>query len=170
MAATWQVLGKIVKPHGLRGDLKVVFLGENLENLERPGIHLRFPDGRLQPAVMEYRRPVKGGHLFRLAGCDSIAEAEKLVPAEVVIRAADLPPLPPGEYYHFQLLGLRVRDAAGEDLGMLAEIIATGGHDVYVIRHPEAGELLVPAVAAFIVRIDLEAGEMVVDRHLLQEG
>ncbi len=162
MTAPWQLLGKIVKTHGLRGEVKITLLGETLENLALPGVHLRFPDGRLQPAVLEFRRPVKGGYLFRVAGYDTIAAAAELVAAEVVIRTTDLPPLEADEYYHFQLLGLRVEDVAGRDLGVLEAIIPTPGHDVYCVRGG-GGELLVPAAASFIVRIDLEEGVMVVD-------
>ncbi|MBN2331840.1 MAG: 16S rRNA processing protein RimM [Deltaproteobacteria bacterium] len=171
MADSWLVLGKIVKSHGLRGDVKVVLLGESLENLTLPGVHLRLPGGRLVPVTLAGGRPVSGGYIFHLDGYADVNAVQSLIPAEVVVRAENLPTLADDEYYHFQLLGLTVKDTAGTVLGTLDEIMQTGAHDVYCIRG-QAGmaEVLVPAAAPFIVSIDLEARCMVVDLQNLQEG
>jgi 16S rRNA processing protein RimM len=68
------------------------------------------------------------------------------------------PPLPPGEYYWFQVLGLPVVNVAdGARLGYLDHIIPTPGHDVYVVVEGER-EVLLPAVEDVIVEINLEAG------------
>jgi 16S rRNA processing protein RimM len=163
------VLGKIVKAHGLRGEIKIVLPGETPENLELPGIHLRFADGRLMPAVLYGCRPVRGGYLFRVKGYSDIDAVAPLIKAEVVIRADDLPPLDDDEYYHFQLLGLAVRDISGVYLGKVAEILQTGFHDVYCVRGKADEELLIPAVSPFIVNIDISAGSMVVDPRALRE-
>lgn len=163
------MLGKIVKAHGLRGEIKVVLAGETPENLELPGIHLRFADGRLVPAVLYGCRPVRGGYLFRVKGYSDLDAVTPLIKAEVVIRSDDLPPLDDDEYYHFQLLGLKVRDISGIYLGELVEILPTGFHDVYCIRGETDEELLLPAVSPFIVNIDIAAGSMVVDSRMLRE-
>ena len=76
---------------------------------------------------------------------------------------ADLPALPDGEYYRFELIGLTVVDRAGAVLGTLDEIIETGANDVYRV-HPETGaDMLLPALADVIVSVDLPAKQMVVD-------
>ena len=68
------------------------------------------------------------------------------------------PPLPDGEYYWFQVLGLPVVNVAdGARLGYLDHIISTPGHDVYVVVEGER-EVLLPAVEDVIVEINLEAG------------
>ncbi|MCI0903504.1 MAG: 16S rRNA processing protein RimM, partial [Chloroflexi bacterium] len=69
-------------------------------------------------------------------------------------------------YFHYQLIGLKVRTVAGEELGELAEILETGSNDVYVVRGV-AGEILVPALSPVVREIDIDAGLMVVD---LPEG
>lgn len=79
----------------------------------------------------------------------------------VWIARADAPPLPEGEYYHYQLVGLDVVDLEGRSLGRLAEIIETGANDVYVIRGP-LGETLLPAIADVVREVDPEGGRMVV--------
>jgi 16S rRNA processing protein RimM len=76
----------------------------------------------------------------------------------VYVRADEIPALPEGEYYHHQILGLRVVSDQGQMLGTVVEILETGANDVVVIR-PEVGrEILVPLVNDFILRIDLQAG------------
>lgn len=163
------MLGKIVKAHGLRGEIKVVLSGETPENLSLPGIHLRLADGHLMPAVFSGCRPVRGGYLFRVKGYADLEAVSSLIKAEVVIRSDDLPPLDDDEYYHFQLLGLEVRDVSGVYLGKLVEILQTGVHDVYCVRGGADEELLIPAVSPFIVNIDIAAGSMVVDPRMLRE-
>lgn len=168
--SSWQVLGKIVKAHGLRGELKIVLPGETPENLKLPGIHLRFADGRMIPVDLTGGRPVRGGYLFKVKGYSDLDAVTPLIKAELVIRSDDLPPLGDDEYYHFQLLGLRVKDVSGAYLGKLVEILPTGAHDVYCIQGEGGEELLIPAVVPFIVTIDRAAGSMVVDSRMLREG
>jgi 16S rRNA processing protein RimM len=67
-------------------------------------------------------------------------------------------PLPPGEYYWWQLIGASVVDEAGEPLGVVLEIIQTGANDVYVLRTPAGGEFLLPAIKDVILAVDTERG------------
>jgi 16S rRNA processing protein RimM len=73
-------------------------------------------------------------------------------------------PLEEGEYYHFQLIGVRVETEDGEWLGQVAKVLETRAHDVYVVRGPR-GEVLLPAVDELVLELDLESKRMVV--HLL---
>ncbi|MBN2231471.1 MAG: 16S rRNA processing protein RimM [Deltaproteobacteria bacterium] len=169
MSATWQVLGRVVRAHGLCGSVRVVVYGETPASLELPGVNLRLPGGRLVPVEFTERRPVRGGFLYDLHGYRGLDAVAPLIPAEIVIRQEDLPPPEEDEYYHFQLLGLAVEDFDGTPRGTLAEIITTVAHDVYVVRGA-GGELLIPAAAPFIVRIDTDCGRMVVDSRSLREA
>ena len=78
----------------------------------------------------------------------------------VVVRTRDLPPLPPGEYYHHQLTGLAVRSADGALVGRVERILQTGANDVFVVRRPDGREVLVPLVRAAVATIDPDAGEV----------
>jgi 16S rRNA processing protein RimM len=88
-----------------------------------------------------------------------IAAIEPWVGCEVEVRARDLPPLEEGRYYHFQMIGLRVHAADGRFLGVLEEILSSGGSDVYCVRDGRR-EVLVPAGGDAIDAIDLGAGRM----------
>ena len=91
--------------------------------------------------------------------------AEKLRNALVYVPTADRPALPAGEYYHHQLLGLRVTGEDGNDLGRLTEILSTAAHDIYVVRSESGAEILLPAIDEVILEIDLDNGLLRV--HLL---
>jgi 16S rRNA processing protein RimM len=96
--------------------------------------------------------------LLWLDGVDSRSRAEELAGLQVLGDRRRFPPLPPGEYYWFQVLGLPVVNVAdGVRLGYLDHIIPTPGHDVYVVVEGDQ-EVLLPAVEDVIVEINLEAG------------
>jgi 16S rRNA processing protein RimM len=96
--------------------------------------------------------------LLRLAGVETRDQAEALVGLPVQGDRHRFPPLPEGEFYWFQVLGLPVVNVAdGVLLGYLDHIISTPAHDVYVVRQGER-EVLLPAVEDIIVEINLEAG------------
>jgi 16S rRNA processing protein RimM len=69
--------------------------------------------------------------------------------------------LPEGEYFHFQLIGMKVLTEDGEYLGRLREILETGSNDVYVVSG-DSGELLIPALANVILKVQVTEGVMVV--------
>ncbi|MFZ5452756.1 MAG: ribosome maturation factor RimM [Thermodesulfobacteriota bacterium] len=144
--------------HGLRGALKL-----------RPDAATATTDPEVIAALGEVevggRRHrvldagrLKGQILLRLEGIETRNQAESLIGQEVKGETSRFPPLPEGEYYWFQVLGLPVLHAADEALlGHLEEIIPTPGHDVYVVRRGEK-ELLLPAVEEVITAINLEEG------------
>lgn len=108
-------------------------------------------------AVLQADR-LKNQVLLRLAGVETRTQAEQLSGRQVLGDRRRFPPLPPGEYYWFQLLGLPVYDAGdGALLGRLKEILPTPGHDVYVVVQGQR-ELLLPAVADVVVEINLKEG------------
>ena len=92
--------------------------------------------------------------LLWLEGVDTRSQAEALAGQAVQGDRRRFPPLAPGEYYWFQVLGLPVVNAAdGVLLGYLDQIIPTPAHDVYVVRQGER-EVLLPAVEEVVVDID----------------
>ena len=159
--------GIVTGTHGLRGDLKV-----RPENLDATGlvdasrVVLCSEDGSERAHVPLRVTIHKGNYLLRLAGLESIEKVEELVGCEVWMPLEDLEDLPAGESYWHQLKGLEVIDARRGSLGTLDAMFATAAHDVYVVNGP-FGEVMIPAVEAFITEIDLERGCMHVE---LPEG
>ncbi|HEY5669629.1 MAG TPA: ribosome maturation factor RimM, partial [Anaerolineales bacterium] len=83
------------------------------------------------------------------------------------VRADDIPALPEGDYYHHQILGLRVYSEDGEFLGTVVDILETGANDVCIVRPSEGSDFLMPVIDSIVLKIDLDQGEM---RVRLLEG
>lgn len=144
--------------HGLRGAIKVWADAEAATT--DPAVFAALGEvviGGRAYKVLEAGR-LKNQVLLHLEGIHTRGQAENLVGQEVRGDRRRFPPLPPGEYYWFQLLGLPVLNAAdGALLGNLEEIIPTAAHDVYVVRLGSR-EVLLPAVEEVVAEINLEEG------------
>ena len=108
---------------------------------------------------MTSNRPCRGGWAVRFAGIDTVDAAEALRGVRLSVAPEMLPPLPPGTYYHYQVLGLVVVDAEGVPLGRVESILSTGANDVYCVGSG-AEEILIAAVPEMIDRVDIEAGRI----------
>ncbi|HLO26260.1 MAG TPA: ribosome maturation factor RimM [Geobacteraceae bacterium] len=154
------LLGKVVATHGIRGQLRVVlFSGEFSSVAGVDSVILKASSGGMDTfAVADVARHGKKV-LITLKGIDSINQVLNLVGRELYVRREQLPQLPEGEYYWCDLLGLRVLTDQGEDLGILADIIATGSNDVYVVKSGKR-EYLIPALEDVVREINLDDGIM----------
>ena len=108
----------------------------------------------------------KGHFLLKLRDIDGIGEAEKWVGFVLLVPEETLEPLAPGEYYHYQTIGLEVFDVAGERLGVVTQVWSKPGGDLYVVSAGER-EYLIPAVKDMIEKVDLDLGKIIVN---LPEG
>jgi 16S rRNA processing protein RimM len=124
-----------------------------------PGVHLYIGPER-KPIRLHSRRPHPRGALVAFEGIDTREKSGELRNQLVLVRADDRPPLPEGEYYHHQLIGLKVVDKQGIPFGELVEIMQTGANDVYAVRLPSGGELLIPAIDSVILSVDLTRAEI----------
>jgi len=164
---SYVVVGRVRRPHGIRGEIRVEILTDYPERLvQRDNVYLARPHSPddVQRYPLEALRPHKGILLIKLGGVDDRDAAERLRGMLVQVPLEEAVPLEEGEYYYFQLTGVDVETDTGEWLGRVADVIEGGAHDVYVIRGPR-GEILLPAVEDVILELDMEREKMVV--HLL---
>ena len=119
-----------------------------------------------RPLCIRTRRPHAGGLLVSFEDLNTPEQVGVLRNMLLYVSAADRPALPEGEYYHHQLLGLRVVGDDGQDLGRLAEILVTSANDIYVVRKAGQPDLLLPAIGPVVLNIDLEQRVMTV--HVLE--
>lgn len=152
-------VGRVLGPFGLNGELKVQSLTDNPRRFS--------PRSKLwvgtQPVTVTRARQAQGYVYLMLKGFADRTSVEKFRHAIVQVPESDLPALPPGEFYRFQLVGLSVIDRAGNVLGIIEEVLETGANDVYRVRDPEGKEILIPALPDAVVSVDLEAKRIVVD-------
>ena len=120
-----------------------------------------------RPSRVVRARKIKGGLRVHLDLVNDRTHAESLRGALLTVPRDEVPPLPEGSYYHFQIVGIDVWTEGGECLGTVREILPTGGNDVYVVRDADGKEVLLPALEGVVRQVDLEANRMVVS---LPEG
>ena len=153
------VLGQIVAPHGVRGDLRIMPLTSNTQ-LFSDMDYLLLPDDRRLHIVKA--RPHKNIMLVTVKEVASIEEAEALRGQKVYVYREDMPELPEGRYYVGDLIGLPVQDEQGNRIGTFKDVLPTGSKDVYVIQPPEGKDILVANIPENIREIDLKSGRIIV--------
>lgn len=152
-------VGRINGPWGLQGHVKVTPLTSNPLRLQ-PGSELIVNGERRH--VVDVASP-KGYPCVLFDGYHNRNSAETLNGTLIEIDEDELPELAPDKYYVHQLIGLQVVTTAGDHLGSLEDVLRTGANDVYLVKRRKAKDILIPAIADVIVRVDLEAGEMLIE-------
>ena len=158
-------VGRVSRPHGVRGELRVVLLTDYPGRLgQHAYFYLASPDSPeiVRRYPVEKLRRHKKVLLLKLGGCDDRNGAEELRGQLVQIPTEEAVPLEEGEYYDFQLIGVKVEAESGESLGQVVEVLKTGANDVYIVRG-SWGEVLLPAVKDVVLKLDIEARQMVVN-------
>ncbi|WP_067124684.1 ribosome maturation factor RimM [Microtetraspora malaysiensis] len=157
------VVGRIGRPHGVRGEVTVEVRTDDPELRFAPGTALATDPASAGPVEVEGARWHKDILLLSLVGVDDRDAAEALRGTLLVIDSADVPPSEdPDEFSDHQLIGLSVVTAGGDPVGEVADVLHHG-QDLLVVRRPSRGEAYVPFVKALVPEIDLEKGVLVVD-------
>ena len=157
-------LGRVQKPHGLRGELCIEPYADSpfiFEGLAR--VYLQLPGKKPKPCVLESWRPHQGRALITVDRCQGRDQAEAWRGADVLARERDLPPLDENEVRPEDLIGLPVMHVDGSRIGELEDIRDVAGQELWFIRDDAGNEILLPAVDEFVLDIDLEAGVILVD-------
>jgi 16S rRNA processing protein RimM len=151
-------VGRIASPRGIEGDVNVIPLADSPAPLT-PGRTVSITG---HDYLIERARTARGALSLKLSGIDDREAAKALRGQLLTVPEDALEPLPEGQYYRYQLIGLHAVSTAGTDLGELVEVIATGSADVYLLRN-RRGEALVPATDEAVKEVDLEGGRIVIE-------
>ncbi|RKJ42220.1 16S rRNA processing protein RimM [Acutalibacter sp. 1XD8-33] len=150
--------GKIVRTHGVRGELCLEPWADSAEFLRQVKEFYFDEEGR-RPAGLVGSRVHKGRLLVTLEGVDTVEKGDALRGRVLWLDREEIR-LEEGRFFLQDLIGLRAVDGVtGEEYGTLAEVLNTPANDVYRIVKGER-EYLFPAVKHMIKRVDLEAGEI----------
>lgn len=160
-------IGRIVRPHGVVGELKVapetddpdrffdlttVFIGQN--------------DKTVSIFTIESVRTQTSRHgitvLLTLAGISDRASADELKSLSVFVRESDLPPLEEGEYYISNLIGLIVVSDDGSTIGTIKDVLDLPAQKMLLVEDEAGKEVMIPSVPEFVKDIDFELRRMVV--------
>jgi 16S rRNA processing protein RimM len=156
------VVGRIVKPHGVLGEMVVEVLSEVPGRFSRGStIEAGELDGIRRKLTVRSARDDRGRLLVRFAQISGRDAADALRGALLSIARADAAPPPEGAYYDWQLEGLDVVDEDDRSMGRIARVEEGPAHDLWIVD-TGSGEVMVPAVPEFIRGVDLEGRRVVV--------
>lgn len=157
----WVPVGTLGKTHGLKGELK--FIPEITDTELFDGLRtarIGGEDESAPPREIASLRGTASRLIIRFEGIDRIEDAQPLTGKSLLVPQDEFPPLPEGEHYWFEILGLEAYDDTGKFYGTVDEIIETGSNDVYVVREG-SDEVLLPAIGDVIQSIDPEQNRLV---------
>jgi 16S rRNA processing protein RimM len=162
------VVGRIGRPHGVRGQVTVEVRTDDPDLRFAPGATLLTDPASRGPLTVEAARWHSGTLLLTLAGPDGQVVtdregADALRNTQLLVPVEDLPELEdPDSFYDHQLVGLAAVLPDGSPIGEVTAV-RHEGTELLVVRRPEGGELLVPFVSAIVPSVDLANARLVVD-------
>lgn len=159
------LIGEILRPHGVRGELRVRLLTdypERIADMDKIYVGKGVNDSRIRTYHIVSMRMHKGYGLLTFEGIKDRDVAERLRGLYVMVRLEDAVPLEEGEVYLYQLIGLKVKTEDDKLLGTISDIIETGANDVYVIDNTEHGQILFPVTEHTIIETNADAGYVLV--------
>ena len=160
------VVGRVVRAHGVTGELVVEVRTDDPDTRFAPGTTLRAKPSRGGPErgyVVDSAREHSGRLLVRLDGVADRTAADSMRGTLFLVDSADLPPIEePDEFYDHQLEGLQVVTTTGTPVGSVAEVLHTAAGELLSVR-TEDGEVLVPFVSAIVTAVSLNDQTIEID-------
>ncbi len=160
------VVGRVGRPHGIRGEVAVEVRTDDPGRRLAAGSALATDPAGAGPLVIASTRWHSGRLLVRFDGCADRSAAGQLSGTLLVVDSADLPePEDPDEFNDHQLIGMAVTTTAGEHVGVVADVLHSG-QDLLVVtgEGTRAGaQILVPFVAAMVPEVDVMAQTVIID-------
>lgn len=156
------IIGKVLKPKGLKGELKVEIITSFPEHF------LDLKEVNIKNDLNWKTYPVAAASLrdrfafLKLKGIDSIKSAEALRNQFLYISEQDLTALAENEFYQHDLVGLQVFDEQDNLLGEIIDVESYAANDVYVLKDPQGKEHLLPAIEDVIRSVDIARGKMII--------
>jgi len=154
-------VGRIISPWGVRGQVKVEPLTDDIERFKNLKEVFYEQENCLEKLVIKEVIFLKKAFVvLKFEGVDDAKEAEKFRNKYIMVHRKDAVKLPEGRYFICDIIGLKVYTVDDEYLGEIINVIQTGANDVYVINNKENKEILIPAIKEVVKNIDIEKGIM----------
>ncbi len=159
-------IAKVLKPQGIKGELKLEAYTDDIYNLETVEVFYTFENGDYIPHEVESIRISLGVPYLKLKGVDTRNDAEDMRNKYLYIDREDASPLEDGEYYLADLIGMKVQDDRGTLIGTLEDIMDNGAGLIYCVRGER--QILFPLVPGLEKETDLDNGIITVDSEILK--
>lgn len=156
-------MGYIANAFGIQGWVKIKTATEYSDSLdEYTQVYLKLKDGTILSKKIEKSFARDGVFHAKLAGVDDRDAAFALKGTIVAVDREEFPDLDEDEFYWVDLIGLNVINVQGESLGVVKDLMETGANDVLVAKL-EQEERLIPFVAQYVVKVDMQNKQIIVD-------
>lgn len=168
MLTQYMLIGEVLKPQGVRGECKIKPYAADPDSfLDWDTLYFR--DGETYTPVEARCSRVNDGFAYvTLQNCASMDEAEKLRGRELYIDRAHASALMEDEVYISDLIGCKAISEAGEEIGILTDVLQQGTVDTYVFRTPK-GTMMAPALKEAFPEVDVEKQQILVNTKRLGE-
>ena len=154
---THLVVGRILRPHGMRGEVEAEILTDYPERFSL--LKTVYLGEGHTPVTLEGYRMHGRRILLTLAGTDHRDKADKYRGDLIYVPIDEAIPLGEDEYYLYEIVGLETWTTEGEYLGRIEEVLHTGSNDVYVVKDGDR-EVLIPALSDVVLDVDVDAGRI----------
>lgn len=156
------VIGKITRPHGVKGGFKVFPLTNDPKRFSRIGnAVLVSPGGEERPCTVARVQYQSRLVILTCRGMNGLEAIQPFIGGTLEIPEGEAVDLPSDSYFQHDLVGLDVFLENGTALGEVQEILTTGGNDVLIVRN-EKREYLIPALRSVVIKVDLAEGRMTI--------
>jgi len=158
------VIGEVIKPRGLRGEVLVKSLSDVEDRFESlGGAYVHDGQGERNWFDIEMVRAYRGMYIVKFQTVnDRLGARDRLGGRTLEISRQQSPAAGEDENYYCDLIGLAVYRDDGPLLGKLESIIETGANDVYLVRGEDGTEILLPATREVILGVDIASGRMTI--------
>jgi 16S rRNA processing protein RimM len=157
------VVGRVIRPHGVRGEVVVDVRTDSPEQRYAVGSVFETDPSAAGPLTVEALRPHQGRYLVTFDGFADRDAADRLRGVLLCVDSTTVPdPDDPDEFHDHQLVGLRVELADGEHLGEVVRIEHAPSSDLLIVRLLDGRTGMVPFVRAIVPEVDIAAGRVVV--------
>lgn len=169
MLDTHLVIGQVLRPQGIRGEVKVKPITADIARFQALKEALFQKEGAFEGKKVEKCRIDKDAVYLKFEGVDDRNQAETLRDELLYVDRAHAIELPEDYNFICDLIGCEGVDDEGESLGRIEEVLQPGGNDVYVFRGSPRGEVLVPALKSVVLNVDVEQKRMTLSAARLRE-
>lgn len=148
---------QIVNTHGIKGEVKALHFTDGEEFFKK--VKTVYREDNTPVKILSWRFH-KGSVILKLAGIDDVDTAEKLKFTKLYAKEEELPKLPDGEYYFFELIGLTGVLPNGEEFGKVTNVIENNAANLLEFTKESGEKVLIPKISVFVSEVNLEHGKI----------
>lgn len=151
------VIGQITKAHGLKGEVKVLSLTDDLKRFKKlKSVFIDGAEKNIEGCKLQGDRAI-----LKIEGIDTVEATAKYKGKYLSIHRSEGIQLEEDEYYIADLIGCTVFDELGVELGNVYDVLATGSNDVYWVKNGKE-EVLIPALGDIVISVDIESSKIII--------